>query len=429
MQLSKTLFLRRKNINNLSELKQYFSTYYYLRIPGAKEQYTKDLNSEELSVFNWMYKKYVDGKFKTLSELFSPVDSFFSREIKPEQIWNDAKKEVIKEAIKKHKSEEVKIESPLSNKQSFTSTRHKVNPETTTTPHPSFVNNMNVKYEVVNPDNAGENLLFLLLSGEDEKQIFKDFNISEQDIQHAKKDVEESFYDKITKEAKERGFGKGCIYKSFLGELVKYTDFSNFREGYNSLSMYGSHKYLDRTIKIKDCREEYIGNHYCAGDIYRDGQWVEIIKVAYSETPPKDTDFEKVSEQPYINPKQLKAGESSKIILDELCTGIVEPLKNIGKKESEGKLFYEFDWEFIEAAAKRMQNNKGDKYPRWNWKQPTSIEDLKQAIQRHHMEVMKGNYKDGEEEFGHVVSYFCNSMMIFHQLKNFPQIKQAALAQ
>lgn len=91
---------------------------------------------------------------------------------------------------------------------------------------------------------------------------------------------------------------------------------------------------------------------------------------------------------------------------------------NTGIKQSEGKLFYEFDWEFIESAAKRMQDNKGDKYPHWNWKKPIEIESLKQAINRHHIEVMKGNYRDGEDPLGHVVSYMCNAMMLWHQLKN-----------
>jgi len=91
---------------------------------------------------------------------------------------------------------------------------------------------------------------------------------------------------------------------------------------------------------------------------------------------------------------------------------------DLGVKQSEGKLFYEFDWEFIEAAAKRMQENKGDKYPHWNWKKPIEIESLKQAINRHHIEVMKSNYRDGEDPLGHVVSYMCNAMMLWHQLKN-----------
>ena len=89
-----------------------------------------------------------------------------------------------------------------------------------------------------------------------------------------------------------------------------------------------------------------------------------------------------------------------------------------GIKETEGKLYYELSWEFIEEMAKRMSNNKSDKYPRFNWKKNIDVEDLKQAINRHHIEVMKGNYRDGEELLGHIVSYACNSMMLWEQLKS-----------
>ena len=88
-----------------------------------------------------------------------------------------------------------------------------------------------------------------------------------------------------------------------------------------------------------------------------------------------------------------------------------------GKKESDGKLDYEFDWEFIEAFAKRMSQNKG-KYEPYNWKKSINIESLKQAMTRHHVEIMKGNYKDEEEELGHITSVACNAMMLWHQLTN-----------
>ena len=89
---------------------------------------------------------------------------------------------------------------------------------------------------------------------------------------------------------------------------------------------------------------------------------------------------------------------------------------NNGIKETNGKLYYELSWEFIEEMAKRMANNKSNKYPLFNWKKNIDVEDLKQAINRHHIEVMKGNYKDGDELLGHVVSYACNSMMLWEQL-------------
>lgn len=88
-----------------------------------------------------------------------------------------------------------------------------------------------------------------------------------------------------------------------------------------------------------------------------------------------------------------------------------------GKKESEGKLFYELDWSFIEGMAERMQQNKGDKYPRWNWKKPIEVEGLKQAMFRHVMEVMKGVYEDDGRVVGHLESIALNAMMIAHQLE------------
>jgi hypothetical protein len=89
-------------------------------------------------------------------------------------------------------------------------------------------------------------------------------------------------------------------------------------------------------------------------------------------------------------------------------------------KESKGKLYYELSWGFIEAMAQRMQNHKNGKYELYNWKKPMAskgIDDMKQALNRHHIEVMKGNYDDGEEFLGHVVSYATNSMILWEQLK------------
>ena len=108
------------------------------------------------------------------------------------------------------------------------------------------------------------------------------------------------------------------------------------------------------------------------------------------------------------------------ILMDE----VVEEDTVIDKepyKEIEGKLYYELSWEFIEEMAKRMQYHKNGKYELYNWKNklmtPKGIDDMKQAINRHHIEVMKGNYDDGEEFLGHIVSYATNSMILWEQLK------------
>lgn len=94
-------------------------------------------------------------------------------------------------------------------------------------------------------------------------------------------------------------------------------------------------------------------------------------------------------------------------------------------KHSEGKLFYEIDWDFVDGIAERMQSNKKNgKYPRWNWTRKLSKEsfiDLVQAKHRHHSSIMKGVLEDDSEPFGHLFADVTNSMMILYQIKNFPE--------
>lgn len=96
-------------------------------------------------------------------------------------------------------------------------------------------------------------------------------------------------------------------------------------------------------------------------------------------------------------------------------------LQEVGKKETEGKLFYELDFEFIKQMAERMQSNKDNsKYELWNWKKPmtpTGIEELKQAMWRHIIAVMSGELVDDGREFGHLEAISNNAMMINYQLK------------
>ena len=61
-----------------------------------------------------------------------------------------------------------------------------------------------------------------------------------------------------------------------------------------------------------------------------------------------------------------------------------------GVKQTEGKLNYELDWEFIEAMAERMSENK-DKYLPYNWKKEMDLEQIRQAMFRHMIEIMKDN--------------------------------------
>ena len=86
-------------------------------------------------------------------------------------------------------------------------------------------------------------------------------------------------------------------------------------------------------------------------------------------------------------------------------------------KEKEGKLFYELDWDFITQMAERMASNKG-KYEPYNWKKLDNVEDLKQALFRHVISIMKGEYEDDGREFGHLEAAADELMMINYQLRN-----------
>ena len=85
-------------------------------------------------------------------------------------------------------------------------------------------------------------------------------------------------------------------------------------------------------------------------------------------------------------------------------------------KETEGKLFYELDFEFITQMAERMASNKG-KYEPYNWQKLDNIDDLKQSLFRHVLEVMNGNYQDDNRARGHLEAVAINAMFINYQLK------------
>ena len=85
-------------------------------------------------------------------------------------------------------------------------------------------------------------------------------------------------------------------------------------------------------------------------------------------------------------------------------------------KETEGKLFYELDFEFITQMAERMASNKG-KYEPYNWQKLDNIADLKQSLFRHVLEIMNGNYEDDNRAKGHLEAVAINAMFINYQLK------------
>lgn len=95
--------------------------------------------------------------------------------------------------------------------------------------------------------------------------------------------------------------------------------------------------------------------------------------------------------------------------------GLNSPLPQQGIKETNSKLIYDIDFGYVKGMAERMQLNR-DKYPVGNWQKPIDVESLKQALFRHTIEVMQGNYSD-EQRFGHLYAIGCNAFMIIEQLK------------
>lgn len=90
---------------------------------------------------------------------------------------------------------------------------------------------------------------------------------------------------------------------------------------------------------------------------------------------------------------------------------------SFGYKENQNKLNYELDWMFIQGMAERMSSNK-KKYAPYNWQKPMKIEEIKQALFRHVMEVMKGNFLDDGRKLGHLEAIALNSMFLFYHSNN-----------
>lgn len=95
-------------------------------------------------------------------------------------------------------------------------------------------------------------------------------------------------------------------------------------------------------------------------------------------------------------------------------------LTELGKKEVEGKVSYsEIYWEFVEAMAERMNENKV-KYGPHNYRKPLQDkEELLQSALRHLLKVIEPKKGDTETKEQHLASVSDNMMMYFYQIKNF----------
>ena len=96
------------------------------------------------------------------------------------------------------------------------------------------------------------------------------------------------------------------------------------------------------------------------------------------------------------------------------------PLSELGKKEVEGKVSYsEIYWEFVEAMAIRMNENKV-KYGPHNYRKPLQYkEELLQSALRHLLKVIEPKEDEGETIQQHLAGVADNVMMYFYQIKNF----------
>lgn len=136
----------------------------------------------------------------------------------------------------------------------------------------------------------------------------------------------------------------------------------------------------------------------------------ELTEEAYKENPFIE-EFDKIEIENY---NELKRREKEKIILEFNPQSEHKLFK--AYKETDNKLNYELDFNFITQLAERMAQNK-HKYEPYNWQKLDNIAELKQALFRHVLEVMNGNYEDDGRMFAHLESIALNAMFINYQLK------------
>ena len=167
-------------------------------------------------------------------------------------------------------------------------------------------------------------------------------------------------------------------------------------------------RFKEITIPFNNGSEQ-VKVRVCSPECFCDGSCKEEIKEPFNIQVPKPNPFNQSNFFDKI--------EQERQLRESFERRVKELDKKEGVKETEGKLNYELDWQFIQQLAERMSQNKG-KYEPYNWTKPMDVEKLKQSLFRHVIEVMKGNYLDDGREFGHWESIALNVMMINYQLRN-----------
>jgi len=223
----------------------------------------------------------------------------------------------------------------------------------------------------------------------------------------------------------------GDSFKWFDGDSivsVPFSSFDNFFNG-NFKSKRQINDHLDSVLNVYQNKvaEDIINKPKCSPQCYCDGSCKKPQEKNTNSTRHKSQNGETHKENFLVDSPPLGITDIKRAVVIELEKDDVITNSNRGEKEtmeylqgvkeSEGKLNYELDWDFIQQMAERMSQNKG-KYEPYNWTKPMSVEKLKQSLFRHVIEVMKGIYSDDGRDFGHFESIALNAMMINYQLKN-----------
>ena len=106
-------------------------------------------------------------------------------------------------------------------------------------------------------------------------------------------------------------------------------------------------------------------------------------------------------------------------------------MSNNGFKDNKGKVSYqEVEPSFIEGIAKVMNFTKienGGKYKKFNYKEFNDIEEYNDAIQRHLIQIRKGDYLDNETKLSHYFHIAANAMMANYHLQEGRAFKEFLL--
>lgn len=168
--------------------------------------------------------------------------------------------------------------------------------------------------------------------------------------------------------------------------------------------------------QIKEMADVFENNGYTIGSLFLLKEYCFMKRkkiVKYCSVGKKDKTKTTITYEKFM---ELFGNKEKSEEFNNLVEVLNEELTEEAYKETSNKLNYELDFNFITQLAERMAQNK-HKYEPYNWQKLDNIAELKQALYRHVMEVMKGNYEDDNRLFGHLESISLNAMFINYQLK------------